>query len=208
MVVNHISFLDGALLMAALERDPGVRDQHRHGEPLVAAAVPQGRQPLPARPHQPDGDQGADRQDQCRPALRDLPRGPAQRHRRLDEDLCRPGLHRRPDRRDHPAGAPRRARADAVQPAASRARSSATGSPRSSITFCPPHPARRRSRPARQGAPPGRQPAALRHHVGHGVQHRRLGRRPCSRRSCARAGRHGWRYPGARGHQRRRTSTT
>ena len=60
--------------------------------------------------------------------------------------------------------------------------------PKIIITVCPPRHARRRPRPARQGAPPGRQPAALRHHVGHGVPHHRLGRRPCSRRSCARAG--------------------
>ncbi len=51
----------------------------------------------------------------------------------------------------------------------------------------PAAPARRRSRPARQGAPPDRQPAALRHHVGHGVPAPPTGAPPCSRPSCARA---------------------
>ena len=119
------------------QRDPGVRHQHRDGQSLVAAPVSRGREPLPARPHQPARDQGPDRQDQRRPALRDFPRGPAQRHRRPDEDLCRPGLHRRPQRRHDPAGAPGRARAGRRSAGCRQARSRATGSPRSPSRSAP-----------------------------------------------------------------------
>ena len=132
VVVNHVSFLDGALLMAALSELPVFAVNTAMANRWWLRPFRQRRQHLPARPDQPAGDQGADRQDQCRPALRDLSRGPAQRHRCLDEDLCRPGLHRRPDRRHDPAGAARRPGADAGSRASRKARSPGICSPRSS----------------------------------------------------------------------------
>ena len=131
MVVNHVSFLDGALLMAALSELPVFAINTAMANRWWLRPFRKVANLYPLDPTNPLAIKDADRQDQRRPALRDLPRGPAQRHRRVDEDLCRPGLHRRPDRGHDPAGAPRRARADARSAGSSRARSPATGSPRS-----------------------------------------------------------------------------
>ena len=202
VVVNHISFLDGALLMAALSELPVFAVNTAMANRWWLKPFRRVANIYPLDPTNPLAIKDADRQDQRRPALRDLPRGPAQRHRCPDEDLCRPGLHRRPDRGHDPAGAARRAGADAGSRRLKEGQVTRHWFPKITITICPPRKLDGRPGPARQGPPPDRQPAALRHHVRHGVPDHRLGPDPV-RGAAARARPARLALPGARGHQRR-----
>ena len=120
IALNHTSFLDAALALSLLPKDPVFAIDSAHGAALVGEAVPALHPRHAARSDQADGDAHADQRGESRRAADHLPGGPHHRHRQPDEDLRRRRPDRRQDRRLRRAGAARRARRHAVHAAASR----------------------------------------------------------------------------------------